>query len=106
MPFTRPTSVDQLPRETVQAFIDDLGALSARYGIVIDSGSLVPRDADVGGYLLATAGYLHSYAVGDREVEVLRANVLDAIARQTPRTMAADIAGITAHELIRRLRRP
>jgi hypothetical protein len=106
MPFTRPTSVDQLPRETVQAFLDDLAALSARHGVVIDSGSLVPRDDDVGGYLLATAGYLHSYAVGDREAEVVRANLLDAMAQQPPRTMTADIAGLTAHELIRRLHRP
>lgn len=105
MPFTQPTSVDQLPRETVQAFIDDLAALSARHGIVIESGNLVPRFNDVGGYLLATAGFLYSYAVGDREVEVVRTNVLDAIARQPPRTMTADIAGITAHELIRRCAR-
>jgi hypothetical protein len=50
--------------------------------------------------------YLHSYAVGDRDVEVVRADLLDAIARKPPRTMTADIAGITAHELVRRLRRP
>lgn len=105
MPFAQPTSVDRLPRETVQAFLDDLAALSARHGIVIDSGSLVPRDDDVGGYLLATAGYLYAYSVGDRGVEVVRSNLLDAIARQPPRTMTADIAGITAHELIRRCAR-
>lgn len=106
MPFAQPTSVDQLPREVVQAYLDDLAALSARHGIVIDSGSLVPRHDNVGGYLLATAGYLHAYPVGDREVEVVRANLREALARCRPRTMTADITGITAHDLIRRSRRP
>jgi hypothetical protein len=106
MPFAQPTSVDQLPRERVQAYLDDLAALSARHGIVIDSGSLVPRRDDVGGYLLAVGGFLHAYPVGDREVEVVRANLREAIAQRQPRTMTADIAGISAHDLIRRLHRP
>ena len=105
MPFAKPTNLDHLPRERVQAFLDDLAVLSARHGIVIDSGSLVPRRDDVGGYLFATAGYLHAYPVGDRDVEVVRANFREAFAQRQPRTMTADIAGITAHDLIRRSRR-
>jgi hypothetical protein len=105
MSIAQPTNVDQLPRETVQAYLDDLAALSARHGIVIDSGSLVPRRDDVGGYLLATGGYLHAYAAGDREVHVVTANLREAFAERQPRTMTANIAGITAHDLIRRSNR-
>lgn len=106
MPFAQPTNVDHLPREQVQAYLDDLAALSARHGIVIDSGSLAPRSDAVGGYLLAAGGYLYTYPVGDRVVEVVRANLCEAFAQRQPRTMTADITGITAHDLIRRLHRP
>lgn len=106
MPFSQPTSVDHLPRERVQRFLDDLAALTARHGIVIHCGSLAPRGDDIGGYLLATGGYLHAYAVGDREVELVRANLPEAFAQRRPRTMTSDIAGITAHDLIRRAHRP
>lgn len=106
MPFTPSTNVDHLPREKVQAFLDDLATLAARHGIVINCGSLEPRGDDLGGYLLATGGYLHTYPVGDREVEVVRANIREAFAQRRPRTMTADIAGITAHDLIRRSHRP
>jgi hypothetical protein len=102
MPFVQPTNVDHLPRENVQAFLNDLAMLSVRHGIVIDSGSLVPRRNDVGGYLLATSGYLHTYPVGDREVQVVAANIREAFAPRRPRTLTAAIAGITAHDLIRR----
>jgi hypothetical protein len=104
--FSQPTNIDQLPRERVQAYLDDLAALAARHGIVIDSGSLLPRRDDVGGYLLAVGGYLHTYPVGDRDVEVVRANLREALAQRQPRTMTADIATITGHDLIRRLHRP
>jgi hypothetical protein len=107
MPFVQPTNVDHLPRESVQAFLDDLAMLSVRHGIVIDSGSLVPRRDYVGGYLLATSGYLHTYPVGDRETEAVTANLHEAFAQRRPHTLTADIAGITAHDLIRRsFRRP
>lgn len=106
MPSAQPNSLDHLPREKLQAFLDDLAALAARHRIVIDSGSLVPRRDDVGGYLLATAGFLHTYPIGDREIEVVRANLREAISQRQPRTMTADIAGITAHDLIRRSGRP
>ena len=86
----------------MQAYLDDLAVLTARHGIVIHCGSLAPRGDDIGGYLLATGGYLHVYPVGDREVEVVRANLSEAFAQRRPRTMTADIAGITAHDLIRR----
>lgn len=103
MPFLQPANIDHLPEEKVQAYLDDLALLSARHGIVIDSGSLAPRRGDVGGYLLATGGYLHVYRVGDRNAEIVRANFREALTqRRRPRTMAADIAGITAHDLIRR----
>ena len=105
MPFSPPPNVDHLPREQVQAYLDDLAVLSARHGIVIYCGSLAPRGADNGGYLLATGGYLHVYPVGEREVEVVRANLSEAFAQRRPRTMTADIAGITAHDLFRRSRR-
>ena len=104
MPFSPPTTVDHLPREQVQAYLDDLAVLTARHGIVIYCGSLALRGDDTGGYLLATGGYLHAYPVGDREVEVVRANLSEAFAGRRPRTMTADIAGITAHDLIRRSR--
>ena len=106
MPFAQPTSVDHLPPEKVQRFLDDLAALSARHGIVIDSGSLSPRSDAVGGYLLAAGGYLHVYAVDDREADVIRANLDEVFAQRRPRTMTAGIAGITAHDLIRRLHGP
>lgn len=99
-----PTSVDQLPQQQVQAYLDDLAAISARHSLVIDSGSVVPRRDDVGGYLLATGGYLFSYPVGDSAVAAVQANVAAAFAGRHPRTMKADIAGITAHDLIRRYR--
>jgi hypothetical protein len=106
MPFPRPiTSVEQLPAEAIQVYLDDLAALSARHGIVIDSGSLVPRAADVGGYLLGTHGFLYAYKAGDRVVEVFRANLDAALKQRQPRTLTADISGITAHDLIRRSRR-
>jgi hypothetical protein len=106
MPFSQPTNVDHLPRERVQAFLDDLADLTARHGIVIHCGSLAPRGDDIGGYRLATGGYLHAYPVGDREGEVARANLPEVFAQRRPRTMTSDIAGITAHDLIRRSRRP
>lgn len=102
MPFVQPTNVDHLPRERVQAYLDDLAAISVRHRIVIDSGSLVPRRDAVGGYLLATSGSLHTYPVGDREVQVVAANLREVFAQRQPRTLTADIAGITAHDLIRR----
>ena len=104
MPFSQPTSVDHLPREQVQAFLDDLASLTARHGIVVHCGNLAPRGDDNGGYLLATGGYLHIYPVGDREVDVVRANLSEAFAQRRPRTMTSDIAGVTAHDLVRRLR--
>lgn len=100
MPFAQPTNVDHLPREKVQAFIDDLAALTARHGIVICS--LAPCGDDIGGYLLATGGYLHAYLVGDCEVEVVHAKPTEAFAHPRPLPMTADIAGITAHDLVRR----
>ena len=100
----QPTDLSHLPRETVQAYLDELAVLSARYGIVIDNGSLMPRHIDVGGYLLTTGGYLQMYPVGDRASEIVRANLRDAFAQRQPRTLAADIAGLTAHDLIRRSR--
>jgi hypothetical protein len=102
MPFVQPTTVDHLPRERVQAYLDELAMLSVRHAIVVDSGSLVPRRDEVGGYLLAAGGYLHTYPVGDREVRVVTANLREAFAQRQPRTLTADIAGITAHDLIRR----
>ena len=86
----------------MQAYLDDLAVLTARHGIVIHCGSLSPRGDDTGGYLLATGGYLHTYPVGDREVEVVRANLSEAFAGHRPRTITSDIAGITADDLIRR----
>jgi hypothetical protein len=104
MPFA-PTNVDHLPQEELQSFLDDLATLAARHWIVINCGSLELRGDDLGGYLLATGGYLHSYRVGDCEVEAVRANLQEAFAQRRPLTMTADIAGITAHDLIRRLHR-
>lgn len=92
-------TIDHLPRERVQAYLDDLAALSVRHGVVAHTASLEPRSADVGGYLLAVGGFLHIYTIGEA------AGLLDDIAQGQPHPLAADIAGVTAHDLVRRCAR-
>jgi hypothetical protein len=102
---THPLQINSLPPDTVQAYLDALAALSARYGIVIDSGSLRPMDGDIGGYLLTTGGYLGLYPLGDRMADVIRDNLSSAPGRCDPYTRVSDIAGLSAHDLIRLLRK-
>ena len=97
--------ITSLPPDTVQAYLDALAALSARYGIVIDSGSLRPIDGDIGGYLLTTGGYLRLYPLGDRVAHVIRDSLSNAPGRCDPYTRVSDIAGLSAHDLIRLLRK-
>lgn len=98
-----PTRLFHIQRETVQAYLDDLATLAVRYGLVIDGGFLSPRNADTGGYHLATRdGYLRTYAVDSHQA---RCVARKPHARRYRSTVTADIAGITGHELIRRLRR-
>lgn len=106
MNLFRPTDLSHLRHEVVQAYLDGLAVLSARHGIVIDSGSLMPRGADVGGYVLTAGGYLHVYPVGEGDAQIVSANIRDAFEQRKPRTLASDIAGLTAHELMRRSPRP
>ena len=96
--------LDSLPPETIQAFLDALAALSLRHGIVVDSGSHAPMHPDVGGYLLATGGYLHTYAPGEQLVRRVVANLYDALCQTPSATFVADFAGMTAHERMRSLR--
>lgn len=98
-----PTSLLHLSREAVQAYLDDLAALSVRYGIVVDGGVLRPRDADVGGYLLVVrSGQVRTYATDSDEAR-FTAQGHRRTGRRS-RTMTADVAGITAHQVIQRLR--
>lgn len=100
------SQISSLPPETVQTYLDALATISAKFGIVIDCGSLRPMDDDVGGYLLTTGGYLRLYSIGDRVADVVRDNLRgDGPAQWDPHTMVSDIAGLSAHDLIRFIRK-
>lgn len=97
------TSLWHLQRETVQAYLDDLATLAVRHGIVIDGGVLSPRSADTGGYLLVIrSGHLRTYATDSHQARIL---AVKPRGKRRRSTMTGDIAGITGHEMIRRLRR-
>lgn len=105
MPILQPTSLCHLSRDRVQAYLDDLAALAVRHGIVVETGFLAPRGDDIGGFLVTARGHLSTYAIDSREGRAFARNPRAAQTRRRPPVVVADIAGITAHDLVRRLRR-
>lgn len=93
--------ISSLPHDTVNAYLGALAVVSVRYRIVIDSGSLLPIHADVGGYLLTTGGYLRVYPPGDRIAHFVQRNLADMPGQCDPYTRVADIAGLSADDVLR-----
>lgn len=96
--------LDTLPAETVQAYLGALAALSAKFGIVIVTGSLLPMHPGVDGYHIAPGGYLFAYDRDERASIGVAGGLRDLPTKNPRHTFMCDIAGMSAHNRLRILR--